>query len=520
MASNQATNSSKTEVFDTLAFVGAVAKASRKSSLTRDARDSIAMYPCVMSADVQLDDAVPLARALEMHFASLLVAVISANSTYNRGRYANAMDYIKANFHNNDSIPAVLKAGIESQLPEDFKVTGISAAHVSPDASKVVSPEFVMECWLGSDLMLNSVTLNQVYRPEKMNQVTMESIVGDLRKLHTPAMEATDDYGNKLGTRRFTQAVSHPNTPMGTPTRYNVVKTTQNVPLLSKGEKDDDGNIMGAGEYQYRSKKTGIVHSVTGLKRMHVDIEHIDSNPDYELVTEKRDINQLQGVTYETGKQAIVPNQKLNGLEPTMINLQLSGEGNNSVITQNIVMGVKVMIQQVPSNVMVANLVQGVAGSRAMFSFIKWTKGQYSFLKDFILGVANAKEAAISNRDTRNWIGALKRRKQSNMLARITTGESIPPNTTVVLTSHEAALVAEQTGVDLNEPYNAIKLMNAYYFLAVVIVDTTNGGVKTIFDGDSRYNETSINAIRGKTGKNDTDLTNMVAILRAAGGLK
>lgn len=106
------------------------------------------------------------------------------------------------------------------------------------------------------------------------------------------------------------------------------------------------------------------------------------------------------------------------------------------------------------------------------------------------------------------------------MLARIGAGESIPPNTTVVLTSHEAALVAEQTGVDLNEPYNAIKLMNAYYFLAVMIVDPATGAVKTLFDGDNRYSETSINALRGKTNKNDTDLTSAIALLRTVGGLK
>lgn len=516
MASNQATNSSKTDVFDALSFVGAVAKASRKSSLTRDARDNIAMYPCVMSSDIQLDDAVPLAKSLELHYASLLVAIISANSTYNRGRYANAMDYIKANFHNNDTIPAILKAGIESQLEPDFHVTGISAAHVSPEASKMVSPEFVMECWLGSDLMFNKATLNQVYRPEKMNQATMESIVTDLRKLNTPAMEATDDYAGGLGTglRRFTQNPTHPNTPGGAPSRYNVMKTSQPVQLRAR-DGDHEGSLL------WRDKRTGQVHSEGGMvKELKMTPEQIRKDPNYEPVTELKDVNELKGVTYETGKQAIVPNQKLNGMEPTMINLQLTGESNGVAITQNIVMGVKVMIQQVQPAVMVSNLVQGVGGSRAMFAFIKWTKGQYSFLKDFILGVSNAKESAISNKDVRNWIGALKRRKQANMLARIGAGESIPPNTTVVLTSHEAALVAEQTGVDLNEPYNAIKLMNAYYFLAVMIVDPATGAVKTLFDGDNRYSETSINALRGKTNKNDTDLTSAIALLRTVGGLK
>lgn len=487
-----ATGKDNNNEFDAIRFAKAVSMVTSRSSLTREAKNNIAMYPSVMSADIPVDDAATLAKGLELHYASLLVSVISSNSTFDASRYSGPLQYIQAKFHNNSNIPALLKAGIESQLPDDFAPMSFTAAMASADASRVVTPDFVLECWLGSDCYFNLNVLNHEYHPASATQQVMESIAADLRKLDTPAMEAGgSDYIERIGHAPGMNGQHGVGRETGRDTSRKFIRAT-----------DENGKDLGRREIRRRYDETGTLQE--------------------ETITDAPVVREVENVVRsyrETGTQKGIVNSKLSGMEPTMIQLTLTGTTENVVTTHNIVMGVKVMVQQVQTDVMVSNLVQGVSGSRAMFSFIKWTQGQLSFIKDFIFGVSNAKEAAVSNVDMKRWIGALKRKKQSNFLSRVATGDGIPPTTTIVLTAHEAARVLSMTGVDLNEPLHAVKLLNAYYILGLVIIDTANGQVKMLFDGDTRYTVTSLNALKGKSSK-DTDLSTFISIVRAAGGLK
>lgn len=487
-----ATGKDNNNEFDAIRFAKAVSMVTSRSSLTREAQNNIAMYPSVMSGDIPVDDAVTLAKGLELHYASLLVSVISSNSTFDASRYSGPTQYIRAKFHNNNNIPALLRAGIESQLPDDFAPTGISAAFTSADAGKLAGPDFVLECWIGSDSYFNLNVLNHEYHPASATQQVMESIAAELRKLDTPALEAGgSDYLERIGRAPSRNGEFGVGKQVGKDVSKKFIQA-----------KDENGNDLGRREIRRRYDDTGTLKEET-----------VTAAP----VT--REVENITRSYRETAVQKGIVNSKLSGMEPTMIQLTLTGTTENVTTTHNIVMGVKVMVQQVQTDVMVSNLVQGVSGSRAMFSFIKWTQGQLSFIKDFIFGVANAKEAAVSNNDMKRWIGALKRKKQSNFLSRVATGDGIPPTTTIVLTAHEAARVLSMTGVDLNEPLHAVKLLNAYYILGIVIVDTANGQVKTLFDGDTKYTVSSLNAIKGKSSK-DTDLSTFISIVRAAGGLK
>lgn len=479
---NPATGADKVaqDVFDTVKLARLVKQTYGRSSLTRSAKDTVAQFPVIFSGDIPTDDAVILAKALEAQYASLLVSVISAHSDYDRSKYDNPADYLRS-FHNNRSIPTLFMS-MDSQLPDGESVLTctLESAHTMYDLEKIVSSDLVMECWDTAEDRYNCSSLNSMYHPEKATQDAMESVVKNLRALHKPAMEGgMDGIAGAFG-------VSGSRTDkdmIGSPTKAEKTTTTirSNIP-----QRDENGNFI----------KDDKGRVVTG---------------------ELKNVDNIVRSPAATGVQKIDKNDRLTALEPTLVNLQLnSHHGNAPVITHNVVLGVKAMIRSIPQQFMISNLAEGVNNSRSIFKWIKWTEGEYGIVKDLILGISDSKEAAVSNRDMRTWLSALKRRKLGNLIGKLASGEGMPPLTTIVTTSYEVAKIAEMTGMDLNEPYTAVKLMSKYYLLGFMIYDPESGRVKAIFDGDTNYNVVTINGLKSKQQK-DQDLAQFSAFMRAAG---
>lgn len=479
---NPVTGSDKVaqDTFDTLKFARLVKQTYGRSSLTRDAKDTIAQFPVIFSADIPMDDAVIITKAIEAQYAALMVSVISVHSDYDRAKYSNPADYLRS-FHNNSSIPALFLS-MDSQLPEGESIltSTLESATTMYALESLVDKDIVMECWDTLEDRFNTGSLNHMYQPEKATQDAMESVVRNLRELHKPAMEAaSDDLAAAFGVagNRVTKDA------VGAPTKATTMKTT----VKSGPARDDTGNVI--------TDRRGNVKMET---------------------TTVRDEPIRQPMA--TGQQSIVRNDRLTMLEPTLINLQLnSHHGNNGdVITHNIVMGVKAMAKLIPQQFMISNLADGVNNSRTIFKFIRWTEGNYSIIKDLILGIDEAKDSAVSDRDMRKWLQALKRRKFSNLIGRLFNGEGMPPLTTIVCTSYEVARVAELTGMDLNEPYTAAKLLSKYYLLGFMIYDPETGKLKALFDGDTSFSVTTLSGLKTKQQK-DQDLVQYTQFIRAAG---
>lgn len=487
--------------FDALRATSAIIKGVSRNSLTRNAQDSMCLFPAVSSQDFLIEDSIPFFKEVERYYASLLVAVISGQSDYNMARYANPMDYIKK-FHNNENANPILRAlDGDLSLPQDVTWTAIESASLIPDTvASQIAPDFVMECMLGTEDIYNAGSLNDVYAPHGATQKVMESLVSSLRSVHKPAMETA-----------------------GTPATEAISKMEEIRRRMDAGRKPVDDNQLGGISASAKSTTTKVL-----TKDRVVNGQVVlgpDGNPSQVPITDAKGNpvvarDETPQITRATGKQAVVRVDRINSMEPTMISLQLTGHKSGGiVITHNVVVGVKVNVRSCPSDVMVANLTKAVSGSRAIFTFIKWTQGNYKFIRDFVFGVASAKDATLGGNDARNWLAKAKRSKIKGMIAKL-TDQSCPPIMTICCTSHEVAQVAEATGVDLNDAYAVIKMMNTYYLLAFAIVDPATGRVRILFDGDTNYSELSLNVLRGRSTNKETDLTQYVSILRAAGGLR
>lgn len=469
-------------IIDSVKFANVIRQTYGRSSLTRNAKDTIAQYPVIFSASIPLDDAVIVAKALELQYAALLISVISANSDYDRGRYNNPSEYLKNFYSNRDSaltnIPGMLPI-VESQLPDDFTNYSVESTLCRSYNDDLVAPEVTLECWLDSEIQFDQTFLNHAYRPETATQKAMEAVVENLRKLHTPAMEAPiDEVLGKYKSRGV-------NTDdLGSP-----VKAGEKTRVVDRGkvQVDKDGNVVRDAKgkpYRYNEEK------------------------------ESKEIRRPA----VTGMQGLSQySDKLGNMAPTMVNVQLvSHHGNAPVITHNVVVGVKAMIRLVPQDLMISNLAEGISDTRGMFKFIKWTEGTYKFLRDFVLGIDNAKAEAASSRDMKNWLQGLKRKKRANLISRMMSGTPMPPMTTIVTTSYEVARVAEETGLDLNEAFNAVKLISKYYLLGLIIYEPETGNIKSIFDGDTTFSSSTVSGLKTQQQK-ELDINSYSKFLRAAG---
>lgn len=476
-----ATKEIEQSVYDTLKFAKLVKQTYGKNSLTRAAQDSIAQFPVIMSADIPLDDATIISKALEAQYAALLVTVISARSDYDRSQYSTPVDYLKT-FHNNSNFPVLFRT-LDSMLPENVHLDdcAVESAVTMHELEKLVDPDIVLESF--SNDVYEESTLNHSYRPEYTTQKAMESVVQNLRELHRPAMEDhSTDFMNAYGVGNASTLTKD---GVGAPTKNATRERT-----IRKAVPQYDPN-------------TGRPLLDARGKQIKVDV-----------VDEKDNVR----VPTATGKQEIVRNDKLTALEPTLINLQLTSHHGDSanIITHNLVIGVKAKTSMVPQNLMISNLADGVSNSNGIFRIIRWSEGELHFVRDLILGIDHAKKGAAGTRDMQNWLAALKNRKLSDAISKFVSGRGNPPMTTIVTTSYEVAKVAEMTGIDLNEPYTAVRLLSKYYVLGLIIYDTDTGKVKSIFDGDTNFSVTTISAMKTKQQK-DMDLMQYSQFIRAAG---
>jgi len=222
---------------------------------------------------------------------------------------------------------------------------------------------------------------------------------------------------------------------------------------------------------------------------------------------------------YPIDAPSVIKNDKTTALEPTMINAQfvLHGEGQGQIV-QNVVIGVKTMIRAIRSDLMVANMVEASKDSYGIFKFIKWTKGEYKFLRDFVFNATEIKEMATStSKDSLRWIKALKRRKAINNVTKFFKN-GVLPHTTAIITNYEVEQIAELGGVNLSEVYNALKLISKYYLLGFGIYDTETKILSMLFDEDGTNEFTSVSLSSLKTSNNkEVDLTNMKEVMKLMG---
>ena len=199
--------------------------------------------------------------------------------------------------------------------------------------------------------------------------------------------------------------------------------------------------------------------------------------------------------------------KKANEIVPTTLALSLNvKDKGNFGGTVNFVIGIKAVLHLVSSSEAVKNMVYACKNNNKFFNFVRWTTGEISFFKDFILQLDQIKTDAINASSKHNaWWSALKRRKNVAKLKRSMIGsKQLLPNATIVLSIEEVNAVKIEHGFDLMDPKMMKRIMDEYFLLAFVVVDSSQEIAYFMFDGQDEPQAMSFTGMeRENSSKND-----------------
>ena len=138
-----------------------------------------------------------------------------------------------------------------------------------------------------------------------------------------------------------------------------------------------------------------------------------------------RDKNNNDKLITRNFNNAVVRNDKLEAMEPTMVNVEIICHSKKQgQFNQRLTLGVKVMPRLLQSDMMIASMVEACKDSNGIFKFLKLTKGEQKTL-DFVLGISASKKRALE-KNAKVEIRLLKqakKRKSSNLFRKALKNE-------------------------------------------------------------------------------------------------
>lgn len=199
--------------------------------------------------------------------------------------------------------------------------------------------------------------------------------------------------------------------------------------------------------------------------------------------------------------------RKANELQPSLMvirYMECQGEGTNEVhIEHQFVAGVKTRLIPVDSFDLFDRIKSKTRDSNELVNLIRATTKEISFVKDYLLAIDQAKMDAIkvSKSNTNGIFKALERRATKSVFNRLMRrGNDASCITSMVISKAGADYIKKDTGIDLMNPQITRKLMDSYNLLCFVIVDESIETASFLFDGDSRFEQISFNALERETG--------------------
>lgn len=478
----------------------ALASAYGKRSISRLAKEAIFQFPSMFSADIDSDDIVILARDFERQYASFVVAAMSLDSNVDLQKYASMRDYLKS-FHNNGNIP--------SAIYNSGAIT-FESALVVPEGTIYIDPMEVKSLWTCATEQYDTDILNNIYRPFDFTARKIANRIGIATEADNTDYDKRLEYDKKrMAYQQQMKDAEHArqrteqeaDDAAKRADRAREKEEERNAPdraaaFTSRTNADGVGAYNAATSdkinqakddfYQRHSKLQGAKDIASGYVKKNTPVYH-----------------------YSQSGGKIMDKEKFDTMVPTIVQVTVTNYTGSTTWNQTLTLGIKTMIRLVPSGQMVANMIDA-AKDRAIFKFIKWTKGEIG-LTDMLFGKNKYKKMGIDSARGK-WLTALKKRATIDNVSKF-LGARLLPNATIIITENEALQVKEATGLDLHNPGVIKKIMDKYFLLGFGIYDTETRILSSIIDGDTNYSQYPIRALAAGI-KKEVDLLNQQQMRR------
>ena len=201
--------------------------------------------------------------------------------------------------------------------------------------------------------------------------------------------------------------------------------------------------------------------------------------------------------------------KKCNELVPSMIIIRFNVAGTetngSAAVEQQFVAGVKARLIPCSSEEIIDRLRVVLMNKVSRVNWVRATTGEISFMKDFVMGIEQAKIDAKRNSSLSKtspiW-RTLQHRSTKSTLNRLKMNKANDAGaiTTLVLNATEVNALRKSYNIDLYNISTIQEVMENYNFMGVVIVDEDMEVARFLFDGEKYFQDISFTSLERETG--------------------
>lgn len=444
---------------------------STKRSISASAMEGTANFPVLVEDSVTLDDGILISRAAEKKYASFLLTVLTMEpylEVEKGGPTPSASAYLKQ-FHQNMRVNDSTKGfhmDFNQFIKESYEGTDMDYSIMEGEAFKMAYA--IYEGVTRSVPQDKNVLLN--YTVEEM--VSLDSL-NERFRTNIPMMESGS--GGK--------------------------RPVKNVNLYTKG-----GNVT------FGVPVDRVTHTQNITQHDHIT----NVNNKYVMPTQTNSGNhQRSGAQWKP----LTDNdcKKANELVPTLLHIRVypvDKYTREELTPIDFVMGVKATLHPIPLSELSRIVVTGMRNENMVFNFIRWTTGEIKFFKDFLFAMDTLKMDAVdSGKDVTGWRPALKRRRNVSKAKIRLSKNSIMPNATIVVSQQGIDYIKETYGYDLADERIIRRMMDVYFLLGFVTINTVNQRATFRFDGIDASDTYTFDTLRRENQNDDKSFKNMMKML-------
>lgn len=444
--------------YDEVQFLTNSANNRSFKSITSATKDLILTFPILVSSDADPVNACMMAKAHEKKCASLLHMLFTAICVDSN---EDVFDYVKKFHHNLGAMNGTLDSYMDSldqiaaSIDEDYEYKGTIDKTVlgmvleELKQSNYTLPDDIKETGIDEYKIIPASITG--YK----DRIIHEANKSDTKKAFKNGFEA----GRKIGRRDIESA---------TRKDFNKFTPKNNIDTI-KNTNDMAKDLA----YMYK------VHNTTVL-----DTEY----------------------------------KKANELMPTtmVVNFIQKGEGGSPSMTQTAVIGVKAKVYPVSSMDICNRITSKLEDKNVLNSFIRATTNEIGFFRDFLFAIDKAKidaksygKSASSNK---LWKVLERRSTKSKFRRALKMSNDATAITTLVLTENDVDYIKTNKGIDLYNVSFARKLLDAYNFMGICIMNEATEVISILYDtGDDNYERLTFSNLEREAS--DSSYKKMVNLL-------
>lgn len=235
------------------------------------------------------------------------------------------------------------------------------------------------------------------------------------------------------------------------------------------------------------------------------------------------DVSTVLKNKYEAHNKAFlnVEYKKANELMPTMLIVNFSKENTDgSSFVNTAIIGVKCKLVPIDSQDIYNRLTSKVSDRSVFFNLIRATTSDIAFFRDFIFAIDKAKIDAISygvqGASNKMWKVLERRAIKSKFRRGLKMSNDATAITSLVLSENDVSYMKENYSIDIMNVSIARKLLDAYNFIAIVIMNEALEIAYFLFDtGDDNYEKITFSGLEKESA--DSNYKQIINLLTKSG---